>query len=403
MRDEQLAKTMRIDLIPAIPGGESHGKRRLVRITSQNKRLPEIVPKRGAGAGSRYEQLLQSIYDAALITDTGGRIIDVNDRAVEFFRYEREQLLGVGIVDLLSGADDSLIDTVLENLENHRFTLIQAYCVRRDGSHFPSEIAVNRIDLGEEVHLGFFARDITLRRQAEEMLRTEHNAIRNSGNGIAVADLAARLEYVNPAVTRMWGCDSDDQLIGRDVKELLGETAKAGKMLDTVLQEQEDWSGEMQAVRRNGEEFHVQVSAACNRNSDGDPVGVVFSFVDISDRHRAEEAEREAERQRVMLESLGAVCHHMGQPATILLANLGLMQGKVKGTGEDVESLVDSCVAAADGLGKILHRLNAVNEYKTTRYLEGAEEGVSFSEESRILDINGDKPDTAEAIDQPSN
>ena len=393
MRDERLAKTMRIDLIPDIPSGHAQGRRRRVRITSQKKRRPqEEAPKPEVTRASRYEELLQSIYDAALITDTNGQIVDVNHRAVEFFRYNRDQLLGVNIVDLVSGAETSLLDTVWENLEKHRFTLIQAYCVRRDGSHFPSEIAVNRIDLGE-VRLGFFARDITLRRQAEEMLRTEHNAIHNSGNGIAVADLAARLEYVNPAMTRMWGFGADDEFLGTDVRTLFGETAKAGKMLDTVLQDQQNWSGEVKAVRKNGEKFHVQIPVACNRNSDGDPVGVVFSFVDISDRRRAEEAERESERQRVMLESLGAVCHHMGQPATVLLANLGLVQGKVNGAGKEVEDLVESCVKAAESLGEILHRLNAVNEYKTTRYLEGGEEGVSFSGESRILDINGGKPE----------
>lgn len=397
MNEEQFARTMRIDLIPDIPTGESRGKRRRVRITTQKKKgTQEIIPKQETEGVSRYEQLLQSIYDAALITDTNGRIVDLNERAVEFFRYTRDELQGVSITDLISGAEASLVETVWKNLENHRFTLIQAYCVRRDGSHFPSEIAVNKINLGE-IHLGFFARDITLRRQAEQMLRTEHNAIHNSGNGIAVADLAGKLEYVNPAMSSMWGCASEEELLGRDVRDLLGEAAKAGKMLDTVLQDQQSWSGEVRGVRKDAEDFHVQVSAACNRNSDGDPVGVVFSFVDISDRRRAEDAEREAERHRVMLESLGAVCHHMGQPATVLLANLGLMQGKVKGSGEDVEGLVESCVTAADNLSEILHRLTAVNEYKTTQYLEGGEEGVSFAEESRILDINGGKPGEEDA------
>ena len=87
---------------------------------------------------------------------------------------------------MISGADQSLIDTLCENLENERFTLIQAYCVRKDGSFFPSEIAVNKLHL-ESKHLCFFLRDITVRRQAEEMLRTEHNAIQNSGSLLKIA------------------------------------------------------------------------------------------------------------------------------------------------------------------------------------------------------------------------
>jgi DNA-binding NtrC family response regulator len=34
----------------------------------------------------------------------------------------------------------------------------------------------------------------------------------------------------------------------------------------------------------------------------------------------------ESERHRVMIESLGAACHHMGQPATVILAYLELMR-----------------------------------------------------------------------------
>jgi hypothetical protein len=91
------------------------------------------------------------------------------------------------------------------------------------------------------------------------------------------------------------------------------------------------------------------------------------------------------ERRRVMLESLGAACHHLGQPATILLANLGIMRNRLANADESVKELVETSAKAVERLGRILHRLNAVNEYKTTRYLEpteGAGDG-----ESRILDI----------------
>jgi len=38
----------------------------------------------------------------------------------------------------------------------------------------------------------------------------------------------------------------------------------------------------------------------------------------------------EAERQRVMFESIGAACHHLGQPVTVLSTYLQLMQRKEK-------------------------------------------------------------------------
>jgi PAS domain S-box-containing protein len=381
-RDE-FTKTMRIDLIPDVPRDAVSGQKPRVVISGP----PRTDVAGGAtewGQSTWFQELLQNVYDAALIADTSGRIVDVNVRALEFFRYERMELCNLAILDLISGADESLVRTLLENLENERFTLIQAYCVRKDGSFFPAEIAVNKLRLGT-MHLCFFVRDITLRRQAEEMLRTEHSAIRNSGNGIAVAGLDARLEYANPALAKLWGYPGTDALVGKDVRSLFSDPAAAERMVGVLSGEQDSWRGETTALRADGSRFDVEVAAARNRNADGEVVGIIFSFADISDRKRADQAEREAERNRVMLETIGAACHHLSQPAMVLLVNLGAIDKRLASADESVRSVVKSSIDAVERLGGILHKLNAVNEYKTTTYLE-RHEGTG-AEESRILEI----------------
>jgi len=379
---------MRIDLIPDIPAEPVAGKKKRVIVASPTRRIQKQTPVAVAATteDAKYQALLQSVYDAAIIADFDGKIVDANIRAIDFFYYSRDEFRSLSIFDILSGADQSLIETLRENLANERFTLIQAYCLRSDGTFFPAEIAVNEVNLGN-MRLCLFVRDITVRKQAEEMLRTEHNAIQNSGNGIAVADLEAKLEYANPATATMWGYDGNaEALQGMDARELLSDKNAAEQMVNIVLKEQRTWTEEVKARRVDGSEFAAQVSAACNRNSDGEPVGIVFSFVDISDRKTAEEALREAERQRVMLESLGAACHHLGQPATVLLANLGIMQKKLGDTQDPlVKELVTSSITAAEALGDILHKLNTVNEYKTTHYLDGRDDPEAAG--NRILEI----------------
>jgi len=170
-----------------------------------------------------------------------------------------------------------------------------------------------------------------------------------------------------------------------DVRDLLSDRDAASEMIGTVMGNGDTWSGEMVGLRNDASEFNVAVSAVCNRNADGDTIGMVFSFVDVSDRMRAEEATREAERHRVMLESLGAACHHLGQPATVLLANLGIIQKKLNSGDDIVPKLVQTSIDAVKSLGKILHKLNTVNEYKTMHYL-GRGEGTD-AEANRILEI----------------
>ncbi len=118
-----------------------------------------------------YEKLLQSIYDAVFITTDEGTIIDFNERAIETFRAESSQLSGISILDLLSGANPSLIVAVLQNLQDHRYTVIEARCRRYDGTLFHGEIAVNCIDLHGHGELCFLVRDISVKYKAQQDLQ----------------------------------------------------------------------------------------------------------------------------------------------------------------------------------------------------------------------------------------
>ncbi len=384
MPDKEFSKTMRIDLIPDVPARPSGNQRpRVVFERRQGVSIPRTPREDGELEDSHFQRLLQRLYDAALIADGHGRIVDVNVRAEEFLSYSGGELRGMTVFDVISGADESVLRTVSDNLENERHTLIQAYCLRKDGSYFPAEVAVSKLGLGR-LHLCFFIRDITIRRQAEEMLITEHNAIQNSGNGIVVVDLAGRLEYANPTMERMWRCDQRDGLLDRDLRDLVIDREAMERFMRDMLQgDVQGGATELRARRLDATEFDVQLSGARNRNSDGENVGCVFSLMDISDRKRADEAERELERRRVMFESLGAACHHLGQPATLLLGNLELMRERLRGADPETLKLVQGSLNAMEKLSAVLRRLNAVNEYRTTQYLQSDADAPS----GRILDI----------------
>lgn len=117
-----------------------------------------------------FDKLLESIYDAVVITDNAGRIMDFNSRAVEFFHASRENMPGMAILSLIQGAEPSLLAAIESNLRDHRYTLIEARCRQLDGATFPAEIAVNRVELEPFPRLCFFIRDITVRKRAFEAL-----------------------------------------------------------------------------------------------------------------------------------------------------------------------------------------------------------------------------------------
>ena len=309
MADEQKksSETMRIDLMPESAHEQSSGPASsLTRMDwTRHRKTPEYV------ARSRYQELLQSLYDAALVTKLTGEIIDVNARAVEFLRYDRGDLFVMTIYEIISGTDAELMTTLSQNLENERFSLIQAYCMRSDSSYFSAEIAVSRLHL-DDVCLCFFIRDISWREEAENKLRLEHQALQITGNGLIITDENCGIQYANPAFARLLGYDDVEGVIERDLGELMQNKQQLVEFVGQVLSDDQTWM--IEAAMRGGaeREAYVQISATCNRSEDGEIQGIVFSFADITDHmavkqemqdHR-EELERRVDAQQAEMEKL---------------------------------------------------------------------------------------------------
>lgn len=121
-------------------------------------------------ADYRFRELLESVYDAILITDIRGHIIKANSRAEEFFLMEREDLCRTTTRNLISGFTDPVYEKVILSLEDQKHILLDAVCLRSNDSTFPAEVAVHRIYLTPNAQLCFSIRDVSARKEAERKL-----------------------------------------------------------------------------------------------------------------------------------------------------------------------------------------------------------------------------------------
>ena len=85
----------------------------------------------------------------------------------------------------------------------------------------------------------------------------------------------------------------------------------------------------------------------------------------------------QAERQRVMIESLGAACHHISQPMTSVLGNLGLLQESLGPDDGATRDKVRDILEWAEEVRSLLRQLQTLREYRSTPYVS----------DSHILDI----------------
>lgn len=235
--------------------------------------------------GPDFRELLSHVYDAALITDLEGSVVSANERAVTFLNCDFDVMLGVNVVDVISGASRELLGTIRQNLQDERFVLIQAVCLQIGGGGFPAEISVNVLHLSDAEYLCFFIRDITLRREQEQRLRSGFNALHNAGSGVGVCDMEGHITYCNPALTSLLGCEDGADPTGTNLWEYLDEPADAEPIVRSVSS-QDVWAGELCLRRWDGRNITVQASVAPNvTGGEGDPgelKGMVFSLIDTT-------------------------------------------------------------------------------------------------------------------------
>ncbi len=166
---------MRID-IPASgqPGRQTRG---VPRTQGADGARPRMTFGEIAVRNSDLSELFQNVYDSAFITELNGKIVDANVRATQSFYYSRDQFRQGTITDIVEGMTDEVLATIGENLQNDRFTLIQAECARQDGTLIPAEISTCKVTLSEKAYLCFFIRDISSRKEAEEALQAAHDSL----------------------------------------------------------------------------------------------------------------------------------------------------------------------------------------------------------------------------------
>ncbi|MCK4708852.1 MAG: PAS domain S-box protein, partial [Gammaproteobacteria bacterium] len=127
----------------------------------------------------RYKTLLETATDAFFLHDTDGRFLDVNQQACRDLGYTREELLNMSVPDIEMSADPETLNQLWRKLEKDGNARIEGLHRRKDGTTFPVEVSVRRVQIDNAMLFSVLARDITTRKQSEaEIIAAKHEAER---------------------------------------------------------------------------------------------------------------------------------------------------------------------------------------------------------------------------------
>lgn len=231
-------------------------------VPSENLRKSEDAQKTRARDRSLYKQLLNCLYDAVLIVDAKGNVIENNNRAEKFFRYEKSEFWNKRCDELVNAVTLPVLAKIQSHAQTGHFTVVKATCRRKDGTTFPAEIAITAINLLHEDDLILTISDLERRGQAEQERGGKGTELlRNMAVGIATCTGEGQIEYINPAFISFLQYQSQDDLLKSDIRKLCVPEEAAAPLLK-VASTAVTWTGKLQLINANGWQHEFIVTSA---------------------------------------------------------------------------------------------------------------------------------------------
>ncbi|PKN55146.1 MAG: hybrid sensor histidine kinase/response regulator [Deltaproteobacteria bacterium HGW-Deltaproteobacteria-14] len=254
---------------------------------------------------SEASELTAMAEAGAAYADATGTLVEVDATAAALLGAAAADIVGTAVADRLAVVEGQGWD----GGDSGALARWQGVAVVR-GSDPPRRLLVARLRLPGAASVWSF-KDASAEERRRAKLTSRLMALDASFSGIAMADTAGALTYVNASFLEMWGHASADEVLGRSATDFWVAPEEAATVLQRTLRGA-GWRGELVALRADGEEFIVELSASLITDGAGAPIAVLGSFVDVTERHRATSArrsEQERLRQAVRVAHLGIFDH----------------------------------------------------------------------------------------------
>ncbi len=203
--------------------------------------------------------------------------------------------------------------------------------------------------------------DITALARVEEALRESEaryrSLIENSDLGIHVGSLTKGRLFVNRACADLFGYDSPEELIAAPRMALIPdhEADRIDKLRQNVFAGRASESSyEYDAQRKDGSIIPLQVFM--QRITWEGEEALLRTFVDLTDRKRAEEQLQQSQKMEAVGQLTGGIAHEFNNLLMVIVGNLDLTMGRVTDdkARKFMSFAMDSAMRGADLTSKLL-------------------------------------------------
>jgi PAS domain S-box-containing protein len=244
--------------------------------------------------------IIDAAHDAFIAIDAEGTVCGWNAAAERTFGWSRAEAMGGRLAEMIiparhRAAHEQGIRRFLATGEgpvlNQR---IEMTALRRgaEAHEFPIELGIWPVKAGDTHTFNAFVRDITQRRQAEEVQARMAALVEFSDDAIMGKTLDGTITSWNPAAERLFGYTAAE-VVGQPMAMLIPrERAGEEQAILERIRRGEKQQFESVRVHKNGERIHIAASISPILDGGGRIIGASKVVHDITARQQAEQAIR---------------------------------------------------------------------------------------------------------------
>ncbi|MCF3648614.1 PAS domain-containing sensor histidine kinase [Synoicihabitans lomoniglobus] len=244
----------------------------------------------------RYRELVDGLHEVVFQTDAQGRLVFLNPAWTTVTGHPVAESLAYPLAEFVHEDDCTSMTDWLgqiaaesECTHNREFRVV---CADRSIRWLQVNIRTRLDDRGKVLALCGTLVDFTERHLAEAEIRAQVVAMDEAVDGIARIDADGRYLYFNRAHYRMFGFETESDLLGKDWKIIhdADEAARLEAEIGPKLRQAGNWSGMAKARRLDGAYFPIELTLTLL--PDGESVCICR---DVSEREVAAAALHESE------------------------------------------------------------------------------------------------------------